>query len=258
VRRLVLLAVVAGSAAAVFAGSVPARQADSAAILPWHQIGDANLNTSRATVVARYGSFSGDLAVHQVASGGELDVSLARNRVVNVSTSSARYRTADGIGVGVVTPAGTQAHWKGFTFRKDFNAWEKVVCYAGVHTTVDLDVEQGVIRRVGIGFSAGVCPGLTPKEPLTAADRAAITTAIQKAAKPAKVKASQFKVAIDNKQWASVLVTGKDPNGFPIQPAIAVLHHGSTWTVVDVGTSGVGCTKVPIKPLTQIGSTCPG
>jgi hypothetical protein len=175
-----------------------------------------------------------------------------------VSTSSKRYRTADGIRVGVLTPAGKQKQWKGFTFRKDFSTWEKALCYAGVYTLANLDVEQGVIRRVGVAFSAGVCPGLTPKQPLTAADRAAITAAIKKAAAPAKVTASKYKVAIESKQWASALVTGKDPSGFPIQPAFAVLHHGAKWTVVDVGSSGVGCEQVPIEPLTQIGGSCPG
>jgi hypothetical protein len=176
--------------------------------------------------------------------------------VVNVSEDSPRYRTADGIKVGIKTPA--TSHWKGFTFNKNFQSWELMVCYAGIHTVVNLDTEKRVIRRIATGFAAGVCPGLKPKQPLNAADGAAITAVIRKASKPATVKASQFKVAIDSKEWASALITGKDPKGFPIQPALAVFHHGATWTLVDVGTDAVGCEKVPIKPLTQIGGDCPG
>lgn len=128
-----------------------------------------------------------------------------------------------------------------------------------MHTVVNLDTEKRVIRRIAIAFSAGVCPGLKPKQPLTAADKAAINAAARKAAKPATVTASQFKVAMDSKEWASALITGKDPQGITIQPAFAIFHHaGAKWTLVEVGTSGVGCEKVPIKPLTQIGGNCSG
>jgi hypothetical protein len=241
---------------AFLAAAVAARIADSTKIVPWHQIGDAGLNTTRAAVVAHYGPFKGSLAVKKAAEGGEVDVTVVRNRVVNVSEDSPRYRTADGIKVGIKTPSGS--HWKGFTFIKDFQSWELVTCYAGIHTVVNLDTEKRVIRRIATGFQAGVCPGEKPKQPLTAADRAAITTVIQKLSKPAKVTASQFKVAIDSKEWASALISGKDQNGVPIQSAFAVFHHGKTWTLVELGTSGVGCDKVPIKPLTQIGGDCPG
>jgi hypothetical protein len=33
---------------------------------------------------------------------------------------------------------------------------------------------------------------------------------------------------------------------------------GTAWALVEVGTAGVGCDKVPIKPLTQTGGSCPG
>ncbi len=251
-RRVLAVLLVAGA----LAGAALARSADSTTIVPWHQIGDAGLNMSRAAVVARYGSFKGELGVFKSSAGGELDVTLARNVVINLSEDSPRYRTPDGIKVGIKTP--TTTHWKGFTFRKDFQSWERTLCFAGVHTVVNLDTENRVIRRIGIAFSAGVCPSLKPKQPLTAADKAAINAVIRKAAKPANVTAGQFKVAIDSKAWASAIITGKDANGIPVQPAFAVFHHGTTWTLVEVGTSGVGCEKVPIKPLTQIGGNCPG
>jgi hypothetical protein len=251
-RRLLVVVLAAGA----FAGVALARSADSTKIVPWHQIGDAGLNMSRAALVARYGSFKGELGVFKAAQGGELDVTLARNVAINLSEDSPRYRTPDGIKVGIKTPA--TAHWKGFTFRKDFQSWERVVCFGGVHTVVNLDTEDHVIRRIAIAFEAGVCPGLKPKQPLTGADKAAINTVMRKAAKPATVTAGQFKVAIDSKAWASAIITGKDASGVPVQPAFAVFHHGSAWTLVEVGTSGVGCDKVPIKPLTQIGGNCPG
>jgi hypothetical protein len=123
---------------------------------------------------------------------------------------------------------------------------------------VNLDTEKRVIRRIATGFQSGVCPGLKPKQPLTAADRAAITGVIQKLSKPANVTAGNFKVAIDSKEWASAIISGKDAHGIPLQSAFAVFHHGTAWTLVEIGTSAVGCEKVPIKPLTQIGGDCPG
>ncbi len=256
IRRVCALSATVAAVAALLVGAAAARQADSTAIVPWHQIGDAGLNTSRAAVVARYGAFTGNLSVTKAAEGGELDITVVRNRVVNISDDSPRYHTADGIKVGIKTPA--TSHWKGFTFIKDFQSWQLTTCYGGIHTTVNLDTENHVIRRIATGFTSGVCPGLKPKQPLTAADKAAITAVIRKISKPAIVKASNFKVAIDSKEWASALVTGKDPQGHPIQGGFAVLHHGATWTLVEIGTSGVGCDKVPIKPLTQIGGDCPG
>ncbi len=256
-RRACLTAAAgAAVAGALLAGGAGAYSADSTKIVPWHQIGDAGLNTTRAAVVSHYGAFTGSLAVRKAAEGGEIDVTVVRNRVVNIAEDSARYSTADGIKVGIKTPA--TSHWKGFTFNKNFQSWELTTCYAGIHTVVDLDTEKRVIRRISTGFLAGVCPGLKPKQPLTAADRAAITAAIQKISKPATVKVSNFKVSIDSKEWASALVTGKDPQGHPIQGGFAVLRHSTKWMLVDIGTDAVGCEQVPIKPLTQIGGDCPG
>jgi hypothetical protein len=252
-RRLLAVLLIA----AALAGTALARSADSTKILPWHQIGDAGLNTTRAAVVAHYGKFKGDLGVFKAAEGGELDVTLARNVVINLSEDSPRYRTPDGIKVGLKTPA--TSHWKGFTFIKDFQSWQRAVCFAGIHTLVNLDTENRIIRRIAIAFAAGVCPGLKPKQPLTAADKAAITAAIRKASKPATVSARQFKVAIDSKEWASAIITGKDAQGITLQPGFAVFHHaGAAWTLVQIGTAGVGCDRVPIKALTQIGGNCPG
>src|SRR4029077_13812000 len=135
--------VVAGG---LLAGGAGARSADSTKIVPWHQIGDAGLNTTRAAVVARYGAFKGSLAVKKAVEGGEIDITVVRNRVVNISEDSARYRTADGIKVGVKTPA--TSHWKGFTFNKNFQSWELVLCYGGIHTVVNLDTEKRIIRRI--------------------------------------------------------------------------------------------------------------
>jgi len=255
-RMRVTAAAGAAVAVALLAGGAGARSADSTKIVPWHQIGDAGLNTTRAAVVARYGAFKGNLAVKKAAEGGEIDITVVRNRVVNVSEDSPRYSTADGIKVGIKTPAGT--HWKGFTFNKNFQSWELTLCYGGIHTVVNFDTEKRVIRRIATGFLTGVCPGLKPKQPLTVADRAAITAVIQKLSKPAKVTASSFKVAIDSKEWASAIISGKDANGVTLQSAFAVFHHGTAWTLVEIGTSAVGCEKVPIKPLTQIGGDCPG
>ena len=255
-HRALVTVTAAALLAALLAAAVHARSEDSTKIVPWHRIGEAGLNTTRAAVVARYGAFKGSLAVKKAVEGGEIDITVVRNRVVNISEDSARYSAADGIKVGIKTPSAS--HWKGFTFNKSFQSWELTTCYGGIHTVVNLDTEKRIIRRIAIGFSSGICAGLKPKQPLTAADRAAITLVIQKISKPATVKASSFKVAIDSKERASALVTGKDPQGHPIQGGFAVLHHGATWTLVDIGTDAVGCEQVPIKALTQIGGDCPG
>jgi hypothetical protein len=241
---------------AALAAGIAARSADSTRIVRWNRIGDAGLNTSRSAVVARYGAFSGSLSVTKAAEGGELDVTVIRNRVVNLSDDSPRYSTPDGIKVGIKTP--NTSTWKGFTFRKDFQSWEMAICYGGIHTLVNLDTENRIIRRIGIAFAAGVCPGLTPKQPLTSADKAAIIAVARAASKPATVTVTHFKVAIDSKEWASGIISGKDPQGNTIQSALAIFHHGTKWTMVEVGTDQVGCSKVPIKPLTQIGSECSG
>lgn len=252
-RRALLFVAVCGLAVA---GSALARTADSTSIAKWNRIGDLGLNTSRASVVAHYGPFSGSISVHKTAEGGELDAVVVRGRVVAVSDDSPRYSTADGIKVGVKTPS--TSTWKGFTFVKNFQSWQLAICYGGIHTLVNLDTENRIIRRIGIAFAAGVCPGLKPKQPLTAADKAAIIAVARAAAKPATVTVTQFKVAIDSKEWASGLITGKDAQGITLQPALGVFHHGTKWTLVEVGTDQVGCSKVPIKPLTQIGSECSG
>jgi len=253
VRRALTLVAICGLATA---GSALALSADSTSIVKWSRIGDAGMNTSRASVVAHYGAFTGSIKVHKDAEGGELDVIVARGRVVAVSADSPRYSTADGIKVGIKTPS-TQT-WKGFTFINDFQSWQLATCYGGIHTLVDLDTEKRVIRRIGIAFAAGVCPGLKPKQPLTPADKAAIIAVARAASKPATVTVTQFKVAIDSKEWASGLISGKDPQGNPLQSALAIFHHGTKWTLVELGTDQVGCDKLPIKPLTQIGSECSG
>jgi hypothetical protein len=253
VRRALILVVLCGLAAG---GSALARSAVSTSIVKWNRIGDVGLNTARASVVAHYAPFSGNIAVHKTAEGGELDAVIARGRVVAVSDDSPRYSTADGIRVGIKTPS--TSTWKGFTFVKDFQSWQLAICYGGIHTLVSLDTENRIIRRIGIAFAAGVCPGLTPKQPLTAADKAAIIAVARAASKPATVTVTRFKVAIDSKEWASGIISGKDPQGYPLQSAVAIFHHGAKWTLVEVGTDQVGCSKVPIKPLTQIGSECSG
>ncbi len=252
-RRALTLAVLCGLAVA---GTALARGADSTSIVKWNRVGDAGMNTSRASVAAHYGPFSGDIMVRKASEGGELDVVVVRGRVVALSADSPRYSTSGGIKVGIKTPS--TATWKGFTFIRDYQSWQLAICYGGIHTLVDLDTENRIIRRIGIAFAAGVCPGLKPKQPLTAADKAAIIAVARAASKPATVTVTQFKVAIDSKEWASGLITGKDAQGYPLQSALAVFHHGTKWTLVEVGTDQVGCSKVPIKPLTQIGSECSG
>ena len=226
-RQALVLVVICGLAAA---GTALARSADSTSIVKWNRIGDAGMNTSRASVAAHYGAFTGSIKVHKTSEGGELDVIVARGRVVAVSADSPRYSTADGIKVGIKTPS--TSTWKGFTFIKDFQSWQLATCYGGIHTLVNLDTENRIIRRIGIAFAAGVCPGLKPKQPLTAADKAAMTAVAQAASKPATVHLSQFKVAIDSKEWASALITGKDAQGYPLQSALGVFHHGDE---VDAG-----------------------
>jgi hypothetical protein len=245
---------IGGLLTAVWVTTSGATSADSTRIARWNRIGDAGLNTTRGAVVAHYGAFTGNLAVKKAPEGGEIDIAVVRSRVVSISEDSPRYSTADGIKVGIKTPS--TSTWKGFTFKTAYQAWELATCYGGIHTLVDLATETRIIRQIAIRFAAGICRGLTPKQSLTAADKAAITAVAKRMSKPDTVTVSQFKVAIDSKEWASAIISGKDPQGNAIQPAFAVFHHGTTWTLADLGTDQVGCDKVPIKQLTQIGGEC--
>src|SRR5436190_23931794 len=75
---------------------------DSSVIVPWTEIADAGLGRQRASSNYRYGEAVGENPRYN-RSGGHLDVGYDGNQVAAVATDSARYRTLDGVGVGVIS-----------------------------------------------------------------------------------------------------------------------------------------------------------
>jgi hypothetical protein len=244
---------------------------DPPRIVPWHQIGAVGLGMQRASVNYRYGNALGPNPTYTV-SGGHLNVGYAGNQVALIYTDSRRYRTTDGVGVGSQIPLGRcyrtrtsacQHRWHEFAYAPGFAPeWETFFCYGGVRAEASLAVDRGVVTMVRIAFAAGVCGDARPKSPLTAADRTEIRAAIETTLGAATIriyKVASLKVTVDAKLYASLTVFGKDKvTGAEEQPQFAILKHRAGWRVIDYGTSGVGCGRVPIKYLTQIGGTCPG
>jgi hypothetical protein len=190
--------------------------------------------------------------------GGYLDVSFARDVVDTVTVSSPRYRTSDGIGVGFRIPA--RHRWRGFVYHVYANGtppeWLGSFCYRGIHELVRLGVSHGVIGNVGMWYEAGFCDHQRPEKPLTAQDRAAITAAVGGHVRPTVTVVHDFRVSLHDRQWASVWITGRGRNASAGSAFVVLRREGTKWRVVDLGTSDVGCTTVPIAPLTQIGGSC--
>ena len=160
-----ILVAVAGLAAVGCAGStrrseVEARETvvhDSHALIFNRSIGDVRLEMSRVAVERRYGKatrqkpFSDYFPVGTAYHGkklvrvtyrlhrGELTLDYVRDRVKTISTTSAYYRSADGIGAGIrvpgdrcmrldeighVGPRGCKSTWRAFRFDGEYlDAW---------------------------------------------------------------------------------------------------------------------------------------
>jgi hypothetical protein len=143
-----LAAAVCSSASAQSSTSDPPR------IVPWHQIGSVSVGMLRGAVEYRYGQSSNPPTGNAYASafyrvpGGQLEVDYKFNRVFQVDTTSPRYKTADGIGVGYVVPLPACKTvngqcvriWRGFTLTHEQSqaVWVGHSTYGGRNLIVSL------------------------------------------------------------------------------------------------------------------------
>ena len=86
-------------------------------------------------------------------------------------------------------------------------------------------------------------------------DTQQITTAIRRssllgAVKPANITVSQVKFT-SNHAWASALATPKNGQTDPAQ--VLLQKSGSSWTVRDLGTAGIGCGIAPQTVRSTLG-----
>lgn len=92
-----------------------------------------------------------------------------------------------------------------------------------------------------------------------ATDTQQVVTAIRKstllgAVKPSNVAVSQVKFTGDH-AWASALATPKNGQTDPAQ--VLLQKSGSTWTVRDLGTAGIGCGIAPQSVRSTLGLHAP-
>lgn len=244
------------------------RSVDTPRIMEWHQIGGIGLGMTHRQVNATYRATAFqdgvDYSRYDV-DRGSLWVWYARGVVVHFFTTSPRYRTPAGVGVGARIPLGPchrthrarcEHRWHGLVYYPGQAEWRGRFCYRGVRSVAWLPTRLGRVEEVDLSYDAGVCGRQQPRFPLTAADRAAITAAILPRADGVhEWKVSHFRVTIDTKRWASAWVTAK-PEGSAQGGFFVLEHRRDKWVVLDYGTSWVGCSVIPIKPLTQIGGSC--
>jgi hypothetical protein len=176
IAALVVLAV--GSTTALVskhAAARPSLVSDPPRIIPWHQIGNVGLGMSRARIESLYGtpSYDGPEGLQFKVPGGILAVNLAgprdkvgqrlRGNVVGIWTTSRRYRTRGGLGVGSripFAPCRGPANkrcvrvWRGFRLGTDpatgTPSWWLNTTYRGRPVTAVLYVGKGVVSQVSI------------------------------------------------------------------------------------------------------------
>lgn len=132
--------------------------ADPPRIVPWHTIGNVSLGMSKTRVEYAYGR-----ATQRVygVEGGSMMVSYGSVGVYSISTTSARYRTPGGVGVGTRIPLGVCHHvarasgceyrWRGFIYITGFGpAWVRNVRDGKRTVQVQLFTERGVVTTVAV------------------------------------------------------------------------------------------------------------
>jgi opacity protein-like surface antigen len=155
-KRLLAVAVLTVLALAAAAGAAT----DPPRLILSHQIGNVGIGMSRARVIYTYGNgrtAPGDIHVFRV-SGGILVVSFYRGHVNFVGTTSGRYRTADGLGVGSTIPFGSchgngtscVHRWNGFTFSPRKSFWFRPFDYGGRRVLACLYVTRGTVTTLAL------------------------------------------------------------------------------------------------------------
>jgi hypothetical protein len=169
-KNVTLLAVVA-AVSLVAAASAATRAGDPSVIIPWHKIGNVSMGMQKQAVEYRYGYSKPtfyDSAEYTVP-GGKLIIDYGNkrvgfsNRVISLSTTSPRYKTANGIGVGSTIPlppckkVGNLClpHWNGFTLWHDPTtgaaAWQRYDHYSGKKIVVELIMNGGRVYSISLG-----------------------------------------------------------------------------------------------------------
>jgi hypothetical protein len=132
-------------------------------IVPWHLIGNVGLGYSRARVEYTHGrgtfiDFTRETLYDYDGDNARTDLSVVYSNdwepsgtVTAVWTTSARYRTKDGLGVGTRVPF--QSKWKGFTRHINSDSgywWYRYAAHAGRPVTVLFHVSDTRIDEIGI------------------------------------------------------------------------------------------------------------
>jgi hypothetical protein len=252
-----------GAAAACVAGSAATN--DPPRIVEWHQVGDIGLGMTRAHVEAEYGRQPAQLdAVNYELHGGSVFVAYDAGRVQMISVDTTRYyRAADGFGIGFRIPvgpcrrsAGEFCHfWRGFVY-DNYGSWDRRLVWHGQMVEVGIAVTHGT-RGAVVGFDLEVLgPAGTSVSP-TRAERAGIIAGLRshlcdRSGTCADLQVTRIRLSKTDRHWAAANFSAPGT-----QPGYAVLHRGATlWTVVDVGTSDVGCSSAPAKVLHDLGIYC--
>lgn len=142
----------------LFTGAATATPAlDPPRIVRWHVIGNVFLGSDATRVEYTYGEGKNPLAsdyttLYRVP-GDKLQVIFRRRHVVGVGTTSKRYRTSDGFGVGSFIPLKRGLHessycWEGFKLQQTL--WWKIVTQRGRKIIIHLQVNKGVVIYVGV------------------------------------------------------------------------------------------------------------
>lgn len=127
--------------------------------MPWHAIGNVAIGMSKTRVEYAYGRAARSRAY--TVPGGALMVSYDSLGVGSISTTSSRYRTPDGLGVGSRVPLGPcirvkqtptcQHKWKGFTYSAGFSAaWFRNESYGKRTIQVQLFTNRGVVTTFAL------------------------------------------------------------------------------------------------------------
>jgi hypothetical protein len=111
-----------------------AATADPPRIGGWHKIGNVDIGMTKDAVIYRYGYglqagcstqtcmnfYRYDTLTYDVPGGGRIGVDVGTGtRVISFWTTSPRYKTAEGIGVGSPIPLTATRTWDGFTLGHD-------------------------------------------------------------------------------------------------------------------------------------------
>jgi len=162
---LVLLAFVAGSAAASRSATDPPR------IVPWHQIGNIGLGMSHRRVERMYGrAINGNpphnTIIWRYRGRGVIEVDYDANGHVDaLDTESPAYTTRSGIHVGMRIPLGAchrvagscRYRWHGFTFNdtggRQLLEWDRIATFGQGPVRVDVQLllgDNGAVDEISL------------------------------------------------------------------------------------------------------------